>query len=72
MYCKLIQNTVYVGFVIGKQGCETDVFIRGQEINSLNKVIIQCIYNIPKQDVGLSQCKKYRSSYALPITFLLN
>lgn len=66
------QKVVYVCFIINEEGCAEEVSIPKGGYYSLNLEIIRMIFEMPRWEVGLSNGKKYRTSYTLPITFLLN
>ncbi len=66
------QNPVYVEFKVNEEGCVEDVIIKRGGSELINERIISMMYSMPRWECGATDVKKYKTSYTLPITFLLN
>ena len=66
-----IQGTVYVTFVVGKDGSVTDAKIARGVDPSLNKEALRVVNNLPKWKPGMQRGKPVRVSYTVPIKFVL-
>ncbi len=67
-----IEGTVYVRFVVDKQGNVTNVSVaRGSE-RILNEAAVKHVKNMPKWEPGKQRGKKVKVQYVVPIRFRLN
>ncbi|NJN34811.1 MAG: TonB family protein [Saprospiraceae bacterium] len=66
-----IQGTVYVGFVVDKDGSITNVKVKKGVHKSIDEEALRMVKNMPKWSPGAEEGEKVRVAYTLPIKFAL-
>ena len=66
-----IQGTVYVNFVIDRDGSVTNAKVIREVDPSLDKEALRVVNNLPKWKPGMQQGTPVRVSYSVPISFVL-
>ncbi|MBN2683045.1 MAG: energy transducer TonB [Bacteroidales bacterium] len=68
---KKIKGTVYVGFIIGKDGSIEDVKVARPVHKLLDDEAVRVIQSMPKWKPGIQRGKNVRVKYFVPIKFTL-
>ncbi len=67
-----IEGTVFVRFVVDKQGDVTNVSVKRGPNKHLNEAAVNHVKNMPKWEPGKQRGKKVKVQYVVPIRFELN
>ena len=67
-----ISGTVFVSFVVWKDGTIRNIKIKRSLSDCLDKVVIQAVENMPRWNPGMQNGKKVNVEFVLPVTFKLN
>ena len=67
-----ISGTVFVSFVVWKDGGIRNISIKRSISDCLDKEVIRAVENMPRWNPGMQNGKKVNVEFVLPVTFKLN